>query len=719
MATGAFLCLSAASGFSQSLPQQPAAVDFSSYYRFPFSLGVEYQSLTPFGAFGKTFNTYGLAMSARMPVPSIPSIQPSLDLGLLQFEDRSPGSDGRWSHQYWYGALGATYAARFAKSFELAVELSAGFAEAVFPRLDPTGVPVGSPTLLFKAGGRIALDPSYGLSIDIHPTFTYLLSLSPLSDFNGLLFGLGFSAHYRFGEDPDAPQAQLRYIRFDGIAVEPLFAGMQSYYVKNRIGTATITNTASVPLTDVAVSFFQKGYMDSPTPVAAIARIAPGETRTIDLLASFNSEVFATQGITPLVGEIAVDYTARGRPVGQRQSVSYDLYDRSAIVWDDDRKVAAFITPADTAMRNYASFVRKAVADSSVLSYPDAVQFAAAVFNALAELGITYTPDPSTPFTSVQGKQRAVDSVNLPRITLTRASGDCDDLTVLYATLLESVGIESGFITTPGHIYAALNTKLPSASWAQVHPERAMTIAFEGEVWVPVEITLIGRGTFLEAWRRGADEFATWEKDPAKRTFATTASAQAVFRPVGLKEADLGLQYGRSEKTREGFRADMGSLVDALVRTDREAAEKTKGKKEYNRLATRYARYGRFVEAEQALRRSLAIDAGYVPARVNLATVQMSNQQYSQAVNGYQAVLDTLRKTGKAGSPIAVSVLLNLSRAYYEAANFEEAKKSLASATAIDKASAERFTLVIPEGSGEARAARASVSPDAILIEEE
>lgn len=719
MAAAASMLLTAASGFSQAPLQQSAAVDFNSYYRFPLSLGVEYQSLTPFGAFGKTFNTYGLAASARLPIPSIPSLQPSLDLGLLQFEDRSPGNDGRWSHQYWYGSLGAAYAARFAKSFELAGELSAGFAEAVFPKLDSAGGLVGSPTLIFKAGGRIALDPSYGLSIDIHPTFTYLLSLSPLSDFDGLLFGLGFSAHYRLGEDPDAPQAQLRYIRFDGAAVEPLFAAMQSFYVKNRIGTATITNTANVPLTDVAVSFFQKGYMDSPTPVAAIARIAAGETRTIDLLASFNSEVFSTQGTTPLVGEITVDYTARGRPVEQRQSAPYDLYDRSALAWDDERKVAAFITPADTAVRNYASFVRKAVADSSIPSYPDGVQFAAAAFDALTELGITYTPDPSTPFTLVQGKQRAVDSVNLPRVTLTRAGGDCDDLTVLYATLLESVGIGSGFITTPGHIYAALNTKVASASWAQVHPDRTMTIPYEGEVWVPVEITLIGKGTFLEAWRRGAEEFASWEKDTTKRTFATTASAQAVYRPVGLKEADLGLQYGRRDKILERFRGDMGTLVDALVRVDRDAAEKTKGKKEYNRLATRLARYGRFAEAEQALRKSLVIDSGYIPARVNLATVQMSNQQYGQAVSGYQAVLDTLRKQGKASSPVAVSVLLNLSRAYYESADYEEAKKSLASASAIDKASAERFALVVPEGGGEARAARASVGPAPILVEEE
>jgi hypothetical protein len=267
----------------------------------------------------------------------------------------------------------------------------------------------------------------------------------------------------------------------------------------------------------------------------------------VGLPASFNAEVFATEGVTPLTGEVIVAYKSRGRPAEQRQPVSYDLYDKSAIVWDDDRKIAAFVTPADSAIRNYATFIRKAAGEEELPGYPTAVQFAAQAFAALGELGTVYQPDPVTPFTVVQGGKRAVDSVNLPRETLRRGSGDCDDLSALYSSLLESVGLRTAFITTPGHIYVALDTQAPSAAFTRVHPERSLSIPYNGTLWIPVEVTLIGRRGFLEAWRQGAEEYARYEGQADKRGFHPTAAAQEVYRPVGLRETDLGLQYGSRE----------------------------------------------------------------------------------------------------------------------------------------------------------------------------
>ena len=102
----------------------------------------------------------------------------------------------------------------------------------------------------------------------------------------------------------------------------------------------------------------QPGFMDSPSPVASDIVLDPGESMEIPITLTFNNEVFATQGITPLTGEVIAAYTVRGREVEQRQSVSYDLHDRNALTWDDDRKAAAFITAQDSAVRNYSSYIR-------------------------------------------------------------------------------------------------------------------------------------------------------------------------------------------------------------------------------------------------------------------------------------------------------------------------------------------------------------------------
>ena len=99
-----------------------------------------------------------------------------------------------------------------------------------------------------------------------------------------------------------------------------------------------------------------------------------------------------------------------------------------------------------------------------------------------------------------------VDSISLPRDTLRRITGDCDDLTVLYNSVLEAAGTETGFITVPGHIYAAFNTHIPARKFRDVHPDREMTLNVDGELWIPVEITLVGR---RKPWapRRLADQF--------------------------------------------------------------------------------------------------------------------------------------------------------------------------------------------------------------------
>jgi transglutaminase-like putative cysteine protease len=44
------------------------------------------------------------------------------------------------------------------------------------------------------------------------------------------------------------------------------------------------------------------------------------------------------------------------------------------------------------------------------------------------------------------------DSLNYPYQTLFYRGGDCDDLSILFCSLMESLGVASAFITVPGHI---------------------------------------------------------------------------------------------------------------------------------------------------------------------------------------------------------------------------------------------------------------------------
>jgi hypothetical protein len=683
------------------VPNQP--LDYNEYYRFPVSIGVEYQTLMPFMAYGSTFNIFGLAVDVHVPMPRLPVVQPLLRAGFLWFDGRDPLHPDTWDHTHYYAELGVAASHRFTKAFEVGADLLAGFSEAVFPSALPEEGAYGSPTLIAEIGGRIGLDPSYGFCIDIRPGFKYLRSFSSLHDFDGPVFSLGFSAQYRFGEDPDAPRAVVRSIRFDRIELPPLFAAMQSYYATSPVGSATITNTEKEPLADVAVYFFQKEFMDSPTPAHTIDRLEPGETRTIDLLASFNRQVFSTEGVMPLTGEVQVSYRLRGRPVEQAQPVSYDLHDKTAIVWNDDRKVAAFITPADGALRNYMSFIRQSCRDAVLPDYNDPLQVAIQVFDALGELGCRYQADPSTPFAAYHGSTVGVDSVSLPRDTLKRSTGDCDDLTVAFCSLLESVGVETGFITVPGHILPVFNTKVPARSWQTLHPDRSLPISLDGELWVPVEITLVGKGSFLSAWRRAAETYASFDTDPGKRRLFRTGECQKIFRPVALTESDLGLQYGSREAIAEHFRQDLGELSRALTAAYRDAAERTGKREDYNRLGVELARTRQFDQAATAFELALAVDPGYLSARINLGSLWLLRGEPAKALERYREALDAqLLRNDPVGS---ARLLLNMAKALYELKDYAQARDYHARAAAIDPEASARLAYL---AQGDAASARSS-----------
>jgi hypothetical protein len=71
--------------------------------------------------------------------------------------------------------------------------------------------------------------------------------------------------------------------------------------------------------------------------------------------------------------------------------------------------------------------------------------------------------------------------------TLLRKAGDCDDTTVLLASALESAGIRTAVLTTPGHIFLAFDTgeSVPAAAVLAAPPLELLSI--EGSSWIPLE----------------------------------------------------------------------------------------------------------------------------------------------------------------------------------------------------------------------------------------
>jgi tetratricopeptide (TPR) repeat protein len=694
---------------AQSADGSSGAVDLNEYYKFPVAVGFEYQSLTPFSALNVPYSIFDLAGVVTVPIPGIPVLQPYARAGYVRFNSLDTQFPGKWDQYQLYGVAGAAYARKISKNFEVGGDLNAGFAEAIFPNVMSSG-PVSSPYLLFGAGARLSLTPSYGFSIDFHPGLRYQMSLSPFSMLDGVLLSLGVSASYRFGDDPDSARAIIRSLRIGEAEIPPAFTAMQSYYASNPIGRVQITNTEKQAITDVVVSFNQKEYMDSPTPCLTLPRIEAGKTVEVPLKAVFNSKVYDLEGgmgYTPLTGEIVATYKLGGRSAEQRSSVTYNLYDKRAMTWDDDRKAAAFITPLDRALKNYTAFINEASKEKSLPTWNQALQIAMQAYDALREIGIYYQDDPAAPFARVQGNKTLVDFISMPRDTLVRKYGDCKNLTVLYCSLLETKSVRTGFITVPGHIYPVVDTGQPAGEYRDIHPDRSMTLAIDGTLWVPVEVTMLdGKSDFMAAWQRAIDEWKTYEKD---RAFYRTRDAQAVYSPVAIQQLDLGLQYGSGDHIAQMFGADLDSVGRTVVAPYAADAQRSGDKKDYNRLGITAAKFRFLKDAEDAFTRALKADPGYVSALVNLGNLSYVKGDYRRAIASYMSVIPLMGKPakGSAAAKISVVALVNAARAYEALKQTNESQGLMAQASGID-ADQMRDLAIAPPGAGGGASTRAS-----------
>jgi hypothetical protein len=305
----------------------------------------------------------------------------------------------------------------------------------------------------------------------------------------------------------------------------------------------------------------------------------------------------------------------------------------------------------------------------------------------------------------------------VPRDTLKRIAGDCDDLTVLFCSLLETVGVDTAYITTPGHIYAAFNTKVAPQNYRDIHPDRGMMITLNDELWVPVEITMIGTEDFLTAWRTGAEVYAAHDAEPDKRDITVTREAQQVYKAVVLTESDLGVQYGITRDALvRGFTAVAQRLVDTILEDYTRAAKDSKNKKRYNTLGIRAAEYGRFLMAEDAFNTALTLDRNYLAPQVNLGNVLFLKQDFQSALKVLHRAEELMRQQGEEGSANHGKVLLAIAKCYYELESFDKADEYFKKAEAIDP-SLGKTAQYLSRSTDSGRAAKAE-APTANFVED-
>ncbi len=311
---------------------------------------------------------------------------------------------------------------------------------------------------------------------------------------------VSFDASINLGRTRE-PIAKIEYVEM----LSDIYPSSSAVYAFRPVGRARVRNVTDAPI-EATVSFRVNGYMDAPTE-SRPQTIPAGEAVEVPFFAVLNTAVQGISTMTVGDAEVSVSAVTRGEA---DDSYPARVLMRGKNDWNGDVTLLKyFVTPEDPEILTMTRSVLGA--DAAAIDTTDDqlrdFQRAKTLFDALSGR-LLYVNDP-------RGSQ---DHVQYPSETIALKGGDCDDLTVLFCTMLASVGIRTAFIDVvpperpdSAHIYMMFDTGIPAAAAGLLsdNPKRYVVRGKpdgSATIWVPLETTLTRKG-FARAWEDGANEY--------------------------------------------------------------------------------------------------------------------------------------------------------------------------------------------------------------------
>jgi hypothetical protein len=652
----------------------------------------------------------GARLAGAVGLPGIRLVTPLVDIGYLFLPVQSAGAN---LSVLQFGA-GALFSVPLGNRFTADLKVAAGYYAGVLQ--GPVSSTGGSFYGVGNAGVSMFLSPR--LSLTAAAGYGYYHQV-----YQGLQFTLGTTVRLAgAGSGPIPHEGVLPLfpgklparglVKISDVKLERVFPVLWKYYDTHPLGSITLTNVGDRELESLEVRLEMptadptKSYIDKPKLSARIERLKKGESRTVDLFALFNENVLKVTEGTKAIAEVAVNYKVAGRDARDAETLTIEMYDRNALRWDDDRKIASFVTAKDEEVRGFSTAAAAVLGSAQGRAVSANLQMGMVMLTSLKELGVSYRVDPSSSYKDLSAKKGgAVDYIQFPRQTLGRKAGDCDDLSVAYSALLESVGVPTAFITVPGHIFAAFRLEMPASDARSTFRDTSdLVLKPDGSVWLPVETTALTEG-FLQAWTLGARQ---WREHSAagRAGFFETGEAWKEYEPVALPVEIAGQKVYVPAK--EAVAASFEKQTELFVKREieerelrliREATRTQGDPRILNALGVLYARYGIFDKA--ATQFNAALKRGeYPPALLNLGNLLYLQGSLEEALRSYQRAL--------AVQPNNANAVLAVARTSHQLGNFGDAKKQYDRLATLDPTLAGQYGYLAQRDQEAGRAAEAA-----------
>ena len=433
-------------------------------------------------------------------------------------------------------------------------------------------------------------------------------------------------------------------IKSASIQHAPLFRSLHHFYEEQEFARVTLKNSSERDL-PVKVSLIVPTMMETPHEERIVLPAKSTDDYTLGVTFSDNILTSSRAAFDNLVQpEVKVIYTQENQEKStvQKTDPTYVL-GRGKISWDEPERIAAFVNPEDRSVDRFARYfiqyynpVLKDFLNKSNLGK------AMILFDALGTYGLTYSPDLQTPFLQISNDRSAFDTVRYPGELLESKIGDCDDLTVLYGSLLENLGIATIFLDVfapgEGHIFLMFDSGVSPEDVSKVFLDQEEVAIVDGRVWIPVETTLVGE-PFFTAWQQGAFEYHKRKREQLVNE-VDIREAQQKYRPGSIEAREV--PFPELEGVNDILKTDLKQYGVWLRQIVSQEIGELESAEDYYDAGATYLKFSRLTEAIQMFNTALNLRPEFPDALNSLGVIYTRKREHGQAINYYERALKLL-----------------------------------------------------------------------------
>lgn len=311
-------------------------------------------------------------------------------------------------------------------------------------------------------------------------------------------------------------------VEISSFNIETLFPSKSRYYVNHPVGYLTLK--CSAPVSDIRVSLSLPELLENPFETY-IKYFDPGENKIDLFIVPVYEKLFNIMQTRVIQARLELQYSIAQKEHNRLLTIPVTIYGINGMNWEHPEAVASFITNDDPVIRSFARQAIQGVPSES--EHNQDLVNAIAVHAAIRNYGIQYVKDP------LPNSDKVVDMVQYPTQTLFYRTGDCDDLSVLYCSILSSLGIPVALLSYDDHIFFMFSTGIYEKNRLGLSPDTTMTIVHDKKLWIPIEATDMN-ASFVENWHSTARKFHEAVNAGRKVQIIDIQEAWKRYLPVSL-----------------------------------------------------------------------------------------------------------------------------------------------------------------------------------------